>query len=143
LPCSSKIHGRNVRKQSLTPSSIASLPIPDPRTWPEDVRRWFRQVTGEACPRDIFIFRSGAMSEMYLQDAITAICILEVDSSSWHTEGGYPVFQFASRLIEEYSRQLSACGYSVRILEPAGEQVSAPLERAEIIDISRARKRSL
>lgn len=69
-----------------------SLPIPDGRAWPEDVRVWFHKATGECGPLDVFIFNHGQVACMYLQDAVTAAAILEVDASEWFTERGYPIF---------------------------------------------------
>jgi hypothetical protein len=79
---------------------------------------------------------------MYLQDAVTALGILEIDPSDWHAEWGYPAFRFDSEKITEYSRRLAACGYGVKILEPTehSERTAGSSARAEVIDIGSARR---
>jgi hypothetical protein len=72
--------------------SIGMLPIPDRRHWPGEIRTWFRNATGECGPLDIFIFAYGQVGGLYLQDAVTAAAVLEVDASEWHTARGFPVF---------------------------------------------------
>lgn len=133
------MHGRAAR----TPAAIGFLPIPDPRTWPLEVRERFRELTGNASTLDVFIFVSGPRAVMYLQDAVTAIGILDVDPSGWHTEGGYPALCFDALRISEYSQRLTACGYAVRTLEQPepSEPSTTKAPRAEVIDIANARRR--
>ncbi|MDR3702000.1 MAG: hypothetical protein P4L56_20295 [Candidatus Sulfopaludibacter sp.] len=75
---------------------------------------------------------------MYLQDAVTALGILEVDASEWRTEAGYPIFVFERGRIAEISHRLGLCGYVVQVLEPTGEQKTAA--RAQVIDIACGRR---
>ena len=122
------------------PSMIGELPIPDPRTWPTEATARFRELTGPCGSLDVFIFVSGPAAAMYLHDSVAALGILDVDPSEWHTEGGYPAFQFAAKRISEYSRRLTQCGYNVRIVGMAGTQQSVGMEpRAEIVEISSGR----
>jgi DNA mismatch repair ATPase MutS len=91
---------------------------------------------------DVSIFVSGTVASLYLQDAVTAAGILEIDPSEWRTEDGYPALQFDSEKIGEYSQRLTACGYAVRILEPAEHSQRSPgsAARAVIINIASARR---
>ncbi len=122
-------------------ASMGTVPIPDPRTWPAGVRERFRELAGDCGPLDVCIFTSGLAASMYLQDAVTAVGILDVDPSEWHTEGGYPAFHFDARSVEEYSRRLTACGYAVRVVKLAGHgaETAENAVRAEVIDISARR----
>jgi hypothetical protein len=125
------------------PSAASILPIPDPRTWPAGVRRRFRELAGDCGPLDVCIFTSGHVASMYLQDAITAVGIFDVDPSGWHAEDGYPAFHFDARDVEEYSRRLTACGYTVRVVALAGngaETAGNTARRAEVVEISSARR---
>jgi hypothetical protein len=122
---------------------IGVLPIPDPRTWPAEARGRFRELRGNCGPLDVCIFVSGRIASIYLFDAVTALGILEIDPSEWHTEDGYPAFHFDSEKIGEYSQRLTACGYAVRIFEPAehSERSAGSAARAVIINIASARRR--
>jgi hypothetical protein len=62
---------------------------------------------------------------MYLQDAVTALGILDVDPAEWHPEGGYPAFCFGKERVENFNQRLAACGYAVRII-PAPEASQRP-----------------
>ena len=134
------------RCTSNMPAAIGSLPIPDPRRWPVNVRNWYRQVTGDdRGTLHVFIFHhSPMMAAMYLQDAVTAIGILDVDPSEWHVENGFPSFQFVPEKIGDYSRRLRAAGYVVGVLKPVEKSVTRPTERharvsrAAVIDIATA-----
>lgn len=139
---SSKVRSMQ-RTAHCTPAAIGSLPIPDPRTWPAGVRERFRELRGDCGPLDVSIFVSGPVASMYLQDAVTAIGILAVDPSDWHTEDGYPALQFDSEKIGEYSQRLTACGYAVRIFEPAehSERTAGSAAHAVVINIASARRR--
>ena len=124
-----------------TPGALGRLPIPDPRTWPDGVRERFHELTGDCSPLDVFIFTSGPAASMYLQDAITGVGILEVDPSGFHVEDGYPALHFPSNDVEEYSRRLSVCGYSVRVVEMAGQNAGSAANRARaaVVNIASAR----
>jgi hypothetical protein len=142
LACSARIRGWKRRTSGYTPAAIGFLPIPDPRTWPVDVRNWYRQVTGDAHgPLHVFIFHHGPVAELVLQDAVTALGILEVDPSEWHIEDGFPAFQFTSERIDEYSHRLRAAGYIVGVLNPIekGAQTTEKTERAAVINIASVR----
>jgi hypothetical protein len=91
---------------------------------------------------DVFIFTSGPAASMYLQDAITGVGILEVDPSGFHVEDGYPALHFPSNDVEEYSRRLSVCGYSVRVVEMAGQNAGSAANRARaaVVNIASARR---
>jgi hypothetical protein len=118
------------------------LPIPDPRTWPTEIRTWFRDAAGECGPLDVFIFNHGKIAALYLQDAVTAAAILEVGASEWHTERGYPAYFFDPQRIGEIQHRLGVCGYTVHCLEPAGQQ-KQPRKRkqAPVVSIACARER--
>lgn len=130
------------RTSGYTPATIGFLPIPDPRNWPADVRNWYRQGTGDAQGSlHVFIFHHGPMAAMYLQDAVTALGILDVEPAEWHTENGFPAFQFATEKIDDFSRRLRAAGYSVGIFSPAqkGTQATGQTARAAVINIASVR----
>lgn len=139
---SAKVHSIGWR-QTWTPAALGDLPIPDPRAWPAGVRARYHELTGDCGPLDVFIFISGATAAMYLQDAVTALGILDVDPSMWHTEDGYPAFHFDPERVQEYCRRLSACGYAVRIIEPEGraERPTGRAAGAAVVDIASARRR--
>jgi len=122
---------------------IGVLPIPDPRTWPAEARERFRELRGDCGPLDICIFVSGRVASLYLQDAVTALGVLEVDPSDWHTEDGYPAFHFDSAKIGEHTRRLAACGYAVKMFEPTehSERAAEGAARAgaAVISIASAR----
>jgi hypothetical protein len=128
------------RRTSFAPTGISYLPIPDPRTWPVEARERFRALTGASGALDVFIFVSGPFAAMYLQDAVTAAGILEIEPSEWQTEGGYPAFCFHSERVQEYAGKLTSAGYAVQVLEPAEQIREQPTEsggRAEVISIAR------
>jgi hypothetical protein len=139
LACSSKVRNMH-RKAACTPAAIGFLPIPDPRTWPVEARDAFRELRGDCSPLDVFIFVFASRAAMYLQDAVTAIGILEVDPSGWHTEGGYPFLEFESSRVTEYGQRLTASGYSVRIVKRDGQgSAGSGPPRAQVVDIASAR----
>jgi hypothetical protein len=107
------------------------------------VRERFRELAGECGHLDVSIFSFGSTAVMYLQDAITALGILDVDPSGWHAKDGYPAFYFDAERVCEFSQRLAACGYAVRVLEPANPsgRIGARAARAEVIDIASARRR--
>ena len=73
---SSSVRRVRAERQSGGAGSIGMLPIPDPRTWPDEIRVWFRNAAADCGPADIFIFNYGRLSACYLADAITcaAVC---------------------------------------------------------------------
>lgn len=124
-------------------AGIGVLPIPDPRTWPEEIRAWFRKATGECAPLDVFIFNHGQVACLYLQDAITAAAVMEIDISEWHTERGYPVFVFDPGRIGEVQHQLGIVGYEVRVLEPVERQVQPGKRKsAKVLNIAVGRDKA-
>ena len=141
MGCLSKLHRMKRRGGSSTnPAAIGVLPIPDPRTWPIEIREWFRQVAGDCGPFGMLIFTYRNIGAMYLQDAVTALGILGVDETEWHTEDGYPVFEFGAEKIAEFARRLTSCGYSVHILQVASRTNAGNLRtRAEVVSIATAR----
>lgn len=141
MGCASNVR-RARRKAAWAPAMIGILPIPDPRTWPTGARERFREITGVCGPLDVFIFTSGPTAAMYLQDAVTALGILGVGPAEWRTDEGYPVFQFRADRAVEYSQILTACGYTVRVVELTQrcERNSGGAKRAEVIDIASARR---
>lgn len=117
--------------------------MPDPSGWPEEIRTWFRSATGGCQALDIFIFNYGRLACLYLQDAVTAAAVLEIDASEWHTERGYPVFVFDAARIDEIQRQLSICGYDVHVLEPSDKpKRPGGHKRAKVLSISVGRERA-
>ena len=140
MGCSSKIHRIRRGSASSLPPAIGSLPIPNSLIWPQEIRDWFRDVLGESGPFTVLIFHRGNLGGMYLQDAVTAAALLEVEDAEWHTEGGYPAFEFPAEKIAAFERRLTLCGYSVRIvpMTTSGTEVRAH-SRAEVIDIARGR----
>lgn len=127
------------------PTAIGLLPTPDPRTWPDEICAWFRGATGECGPLDVFVFNHGQVAACYLQDAITAGAILDVDASEWHTERGYPAFFFAPSRIGEIQHRLGICGYVVHVLQVGKEQQKQPCNRklAPVVSISSVRTRKV
>ena len=115
-----------------------AFPIPDPRTWPTGVRRWFASVIGEHDLMDVFIFDAGQEAFILLEDAVTALGFLPVTKEDWGIDRGYPVLQFCSSLIPEYAHQLMLHGYNVRVLHRVTPARRGPVsrERGAVIDIS-------
>ena len=107
----------NTKQSSGTGVGISGLLIPDPRTWPEEIRSWFRGATSDGGPLDVFIFNHGRLGCLYLQDAVTAAAVMDIDISEWHTERGYPVFCFHADRIGEVQHRLGIMGYKVHVLE--------------------------
>jgi hypothetical protein len=143
LPSSSNVRRISRKRQQSVSAGIGVLPIPDPRTWPANIREWYLDATGGCGPLDVFIFNYGTMAAMYLQDAVTALGVLSVDVSEWHTERGFPAFLFDAAKVDEFSRQLRLCGYAVRILQPAeGNKRAGRPKRARVIEIAAGRERS-
>jgi len=130
----------NIRRRSSGASSIGALPIPDPRTWPDEIRARFRNAAGECGPLDISIFDYGQVAACYLADAITCAAMLEVDPSEWHTERGYPVFCFHPERIGEIQHRLGVCGYTVHVLSPE-EHRKQPRKRGAVVSIASAREK--
>jgi hypothetical protein len=79
---------------------------------------------------------------MYLQDAVTAAALLNVEESEWHTEGGYPAFDFPAEKIAAFDRRLTLCGYSVRIVPLTSSGAPVRRTRAEVVSIAEARDQS-
>ena len=134
-----------VRETSTTiaTASSGSLPYPDPRAWPKGVRDWFCAVRGNCVPLDIFIFNHGNSAAMYLQDAITAQCILNVEPSEWQIDQGYPAFVFHPAKIDAIRRFLEKVGYSVKVMvpacQPAALKARAKTGLQRVVSISSAR----
>jgi hypothetical protein len=127
----------NVRPTSRRNWCVAGdLPIPDPRSWPAEIRKWFREITAGAGPRDVFIFERKAAAEMYLVDAVTALGVLDVSPSEWHTDEGFPLFRFRRSRIEEFRIRLAMCGYTVRVFVEASPSLPLQSRRARVVDIS-------
>ncbi|MGA2266931.1 MAG: hypothetical protein ABSH44_00550 [Bryobacteraceae bacterium] len=94
-------------------------------------------MTGGAGPLDVFLFDHDRVAALYLQDAVTAAAILDIDPSEWHTERGYPAFVFDAARIGEIQRCLDICGYNVNVLEPKGERRQpGSRKRARVLSIS-------
>jgi hypothetical protein len=121
---------------------IGALPIPDPRTWPDGIRVWFRDAVGECGPLDVFIFNHRRLAALYLQDAITAAALLDVDAAEWHTERGYPVFCFDPARIGEIQHRLGMCGYAVHIVGMGEQQTQQhpKRKRGSVVSIATARE---
>ena len=118
------------------------LPIPDPRTWPAEIKDWFCGAVGEWTPTDVFIFDQGQVASLYLHDAITAAAILEIDVSEWHTERGYPAFFFDPQRIGEIQHRLGLYGYTVHVLEPSQQENQfRKRKRASVVSIASAREK--
>jgi len=142
LASSSSAGGRSKAKPR-TPAGvgIGALPIPDPRTWPAKIRRWFHDITGDCGTLEVFIFNAGdGGAAFYLHDAITAAGLLGASEAEWHTENGYPAFIFDTAKIEDFTRRLSLAGYIVRELAPIEPRKPTGSKRARVIDIATARK---
>lgn len=130
------------RRQLGAGGGIGALPIPDPRTWPSEIRTWFRNAVGEWGTLDVFVFNCGSVAACYLHDAITAGALLAVTGDEWHTEGGYPAFVFDPVRIGEIQRRLGSAGYDVHVLEPAGQRKRSARRLAPVVCItSRAKDR--
>jgi len=138
----SKIRGIGATRQAGDIGSIGMLLLTDPRHWPAEIRVWFNNATGAHGPLDVFIFDSGQVGAMYLQDAITAAALLQVDASEWHTERGFPAFVFDRARIGEISHRLGICGYHVHVLEPATTASKSPKRKrsAAVVSIAGARR---
>lgn len=122
-------------------SSVGNLPVPNPRTWPKEIREWFRSTIGEAGPLDVFVFDYGQIACLYLQDAITAAAVLPIAPSEWHTEHGYPIFCFESERMPDIQKQLCVVGYEVHVLAPAQRHQPTQQSQAKVINIASIRKR--
>jgi hypothetical protein len=130
-------------QRSGIPSGTGVLPVPDPRTWPDYIRVWYRQATGAANPLQVFIFDHGPMAALYLQDALTAAAILEIDPGEWCVEAGYPVFVFAPARIPEIRRRLSAAGYQISVLVHAERlQEREGYRPAKVLSITAGREKA-
>ena len=132
--------GGGTNRRASTDDS--SLPIPDPRWWPVNVRAWLREVKGEhAGPWDVAIIAVGQSAAMWLEDAVLALGILDVEPAGWNVDGGYPIFAFNSGRIEEFSQCLTACGFGVRVFAPIRKEqkVTRQSSRAQVVDIATAR----
>lgn len=132
---------RSSGKPAGPPAAIGDLRIPDPRLWPEGARERFCKWRGNCGPLDLSIFVFGPTAAMFLSDAITAAGVLEIDPSEWHIEGNYPAFWFNVEKLGAHGHRLAACGYTVRVLEPAdhGERTAGNAARAKVVDIASAR----
>src|SRR4051794_20561330 len=113
------VHGRGGAPAGL-------LPVPDPRTWPAEIRAWYRAAVGACGPCDVFVFDYGRYSAMYLQDAVTAAAVIEIDLSEWHVEQGYPAVICDPERISEVERYLGLVGYKVHVLQPLDCQQHEP-----------------
>lgn len=122
MGCLSKVCRMKRRGSAAGTVAIGALPIPDPRLWPMEVRQWLRRVSGDSAPFGVLIFDRGDIGAMYLQDAVTALGILGLEDAEWHTEDGYPAFEFAAEKIADFARLLTSCGYSVRVVQMAGRK---------------------
>lgn len=140
LGCSSRTLAMKARGTTASPRAIGALPIPDPRTWPGEIKTWYQGAVGECGPSDIFIFDAGQVAAMYLHDAVTAAAVVEEAASGWHTEDGYPALCFSPGRITEIQDRLEALGYSVHVHEPANQQTPPRgRKRAAVVDIACAR----
>lgn len=143
MASSSNIRRIGIKRQSGTSAGLGFLPVPDPRSWPEEILTWFRKATGECGPLDVFIFNHGQVAALYLQDAVTAAAVMEIDISEWRTERGYPVFCFDPERIGEIQHRLGIVGYEVRVLEPAEQQKQAKQSRrAKVLNIAVGREKA-
>lgn len=138
---SSNIQRIGATRRADDGGSIGMLPIPDARFWPAEIREWYRNATGDCGPLDVFIFSSGQVGSMYLQDAITAAAVLPVVGAlEWHTERGFPVFIFEAGRIDEIRHRLDRCGYRVCVLDPTAKQKRpSKRRRAPVVSIALAR----
>jgi hypothetical protein len=118
----SNVHRIGATRRAADAGSIGVLPIPDARLWPAEIREWYRNAAGDCGPLDVFIFSSGQVGSMYLQDAITAAAVMRVDASEWHTERGFPAFIFDAGRTDEIRHRLDQCGYTVHVLDPTAKQ---------------------
>ena len=92
---------------------------------------------------DVFIFKHGQFACLYLQDAITAAAVMDVDISEWHIERGYPVCVFDPGRIGEIQHQLGIVGYEVRVLEPVEQQAQPrKRKRARVLNIAVGRDKA-
>ncbi|HEY9142114.1 MAG TPA: hypothetical protein VIN93_14550 [Bryobacteraceae bacterium] len=137
---SSNVRRIGATRQACDAAGIGMLPIPDPRHWPAEIRRWYRDAVGKCGPLDVFIFNSGQVGALYLQDAITAAAVCKVNVSEWHTERGFPAFIFDAGRVAEIQHQLDQCGYKTHIVETAGKR-SSKQRRAPVVSIACARRR--
>jgi hypothetical protein len=133
----------NVRKLPGARRRHDVFPIPDPRLWPLEVCAWLREVKGaNQGPWDIAILDYGPHAAVFLEDAVTALGILDIDSSEYSTAEGFPVIRFAPCRLYEFRIRLSAAGFRVRVCGPVnrGKQVTGQTRRAAVIDIAAARE---
>ena len=131
---------RGGAKRRRTPGSPSKLSFPDPRRWPAEAVRVHRELKRGCGPWDVAIFEHEYCASMYLEDAVTAVMLLDIDPAEWHVENGYPVFTFAKNRIEGFCRRLTGVGYRVRLLNPIGDEL--PLTTpANVFDIEAARKK--
>ncbi|MGD0669533.1 MAG: hypothetical protein ABSB23_18395 [Bryobacteraceae bacterium] len=137
MPASSNVRRMVPQRRQLgAGGGIAALPIPDPRTWPSEIRTWFRNAVGEWGALDVFVFNYGSVAACYIHDAITVGALLEVTGDEWHIEGGYPAFVFDPVRIGEIQHRLGNAGYDVHVLEPAGQQKPSARRLASVVCIT-------
>jgi hypothetical protein len=137
-----ELYGTKWRGTLRGPVALGALPIPDPRFWPIKVRRWFSQVCGDDGNLGVVILDHGDFGVMIMRDAITALGIFEVQKSEWHTEDGYPAFEFAAEKISYYARLLTQTGYNVRVVQVASRPAGGSFRirtRGEVVSIAIAR----
>ena len=129
-------------RKSSTTGAIGALPIPDPRTWPDEIRAWFRDAAGECGPLDVSIFNHGRLAACYLADAITCAALLDVGAAEWHTERGYPAFYFDPARIGEIQHRLGLCGYLVHVIQSDEQQRQhRKRKRGTVVSIASAREK--
>jgi hypothetical protein len=135
----SNVHRIGTTRRAADEGTIGVLPIPTARFWPAEIRAWYKNATGDYGPLDVFIFSSGQVGSMYLQDAITAAAIMPVDALEWHTERGFPAFIFDAGRIDEIRHRLDKCGYTVHVLDPTTKQKPRKRRGASVVSIDFAR----
>ena len=103
----------------------------------------FAEAVGQHDYFDVFIFDTGKRGTTPLEDAVTALSILEVHLWTTGTHsGGYPVLRFPRHWIDEYVYQISLHGYRAHVLTPGCiRQAEHPRRggRAEVIEIQTRR----
>lgn len=111
---------RSVGNWAARPASIGRLVIPDSRTWPEAIKRQYREVVqaayGESDPLDVFLFQDPVASWLFLQDAVTGAAILPVSEENWDVSKGFPILTFSNAEAEAHSERLSRAGYRVHVI---------------------------
>jgi len=140
---SSEARGKRMSRVREIAGSSGGFPIPDPQSWPAEIRAWLRDIKHGADSGSVAIFHDGQNARVYCEDAVLALALFNVNPSQWDVESGFPVFTFDPARIDAYRQQLAAYGFQVQIFDLASDvqESRQTRARAEVVDITTARAR--